>query len=170
MISLLTASTLPGSRSAKNSGRKLPILFTGNSVYIVHNNIKTKPGFPPHCLDTKSCLFLLRPHQAPLSMGFPRQKYWSGLPFPSPRDLPDPGIKPASPALADKFFTTEQPEALVLLSPIFLSYFPSLQIILSAGIHFETLVVWSCLGIVHEMTKYLSGFKHGFLPSFTGIR
>ena len=37
--------------------------------------------------------------QAPLSMGFPRQEYWSGLPFPSPGDLPDPGIKPGSPAL-----------------------------------------------------------------------
>ena len=35
-------------------------------------------------------------HQAPLSMGFPRQEYWSGLPFPSPGDLPDPGIKPGS--------------------------------------------------------------------------
>ena len=38
--------------------------------------------------------------QAPLSTGFPRQEYWNGLPFPSPRDLSDPGIKPASPALA----------------------------------------------------------------------
>ena len=38
-------------------------------------------------------------HQPPLSMGFPKQEYWSGLPFPSPRDLPDPGIKPESPAL-----------------------------------------------------------------------
>ena len=38
-------------------------------------------------------------HQAPLSMGFPRQEYWSGLPFPSPEDLPDLGIKPESPAL-----------------------------------------------------------------------
>jgi len=37
--------------------------------------------------------------QAPPSMGFPRQKYWSGLPFSSPEDLPDPGIKPMSPAL-----------------------------------------------------------------------
>ena len=37
--------------------------------------------------------------QAPLSMGFPRQEYWSGLPFPSPEDLPDPGIEPRSPAL-----------------------------------------------------------------------
>ena len=37
--------------------------------------------------------------QAPLSMGFSRQEYWSGLPIPSPRDLPDPGIEPQSPAL-----------------------------------------------------------------------
>ena len=36
---------------------------------------------------------------APLPMEFPRQEYWSGLPFPSPGDLPDPGIKPGSPAL-----------------------------------------------------------------------
>ena len=39
--------------------------------------------------------------QAPLSMGFPRQEYWSGLPIPSPGDLPDPGIKPESPELAN---------------------------------------------------------------------
>ena len=38
-------------------------------------------------------------HQAPLSMGFPRQEYWSGLPFPSPGDLPHPGTEPESPAL-----------------------------------------------------------------------
>ena len=47
--------------------------------------------------------------QAPLSMEFSRQEYWSGLPFPSPEDLPDPRIKPASltsPALAGRFFTT----------------------------------------------------------------
>ena len=41
--------------------------------------------------------------------GFPRQEYWSGLPFPSLGDLPDSGIKPASPALAGGFFTTEPP-------------------------------------------------------------
>ena len=49
-------------------------------------------------------------HQAPLSMGFSRQEYWSGLPFPSPQDLPDPGIElrsPVSLALAGGFFTTE---------------------------------------------------------------
>ena len=45
--------------------------------------------------------------QAPLSMGFPREEYWSGLPFPSPADLPDPGIEPRSLALAGGFFTAE---------------------------------------------------------------
>ena len=47
--------------------------------------------------------------QALLSMGFSRQEYWSGLPFPSPQGLPEPGIEPASltsPALAGRFFTT----------------------------------------------------------------
>ena len=46
-------------------------------------------------------------HQAPLSMGFPRQEYWSGLPFPPPGDLPNLGIEPSSPALASKVFSTE---------------------------------------------------------------
>ena len=49
-------------------------------------------------------------HQAPLSKGFPRQEYWSGLPFPSPGDLPDLGIKLMSPELASGFFTTQPPE------------------------------------------------------------
>ena len=48
-------------------------------------------------------------HQAPLSMGFPRQEYWSELPFPSARHLPDPEIEPVSPALAGGFFPAEPP-------------------------------------------------------------
>ena len=53
--------------------------------------------------------------QAPLCMGFSRQEYWSGLPFPSPEDLPNPGIEPGSVTLqedsciAGSFFTTEHP-------------------------------------------------------------
>ena len=64
-----------------------------------------------------SCLTLATPWteacQAPLSMGFSRQEYWSGLSFPSPGDLPDPGTEPVSPILqvisciAGKFFTAE---------------------------------------------------------------
>ena len=46
-------------------------------------------------------------HQAALSMGLPRQEYWGGLLFPSPGNLPNPGIKPSFPALAEGFFTTE---------------------------------------------------------------
>ena len=55
--------------------------------------------------------------QAPLFMGFPRQEYWSGLPFPTPGALPDRVIEPTSlafPALAGGFFTTEPPEKLGL--------------------------------------------------------
>ena len=54
-------------------------------------------------------------------MGFPRQEYWSGLPFPSPGDLPDPGIGPASlasPSLAGRFFTTKPPGEETLTSII----------------------------------------------------
>ena len=48
-------------------------------------------------------------HKGPLSMGFPRQEYWSGLPFPSPGGLPNPGIEHVSPALAGIFFSAEPP-------------------------------------------------------------
>ena len=66
------------------------------------------------CVCVHSCVQLLATpwpvtHQAPLSTEFPSQEYWSGLPFPTPRDLPDPGVKPeslASPALAGGFFAT----------------------------------------------------------------
>ena len=48
-------------------------------------------------------------HQAPPSMGFSRQEYWSGLPFPSPGDLPDPGIEPRSRALQADSLPVESP-------------------------------------------------------------
>ena len=48
-------------------------------------------------------------HHAVLSMGFSRQDNWSQLPYPSPGDIPDPGMEPTSPALAGRFFTTEPP-------------------------------------------------------------
>ena len=48
-------------------------------------------------------------YQASPSMGFSRQEYWNGLPFPSPGDLPDPGIKPGSPALEADALTSEHP-------------------------------------------------------------
>ena len=53
-------------------------------------------------------------HQAPLSVGFSRQEYWSGLPFLSPGDLPDTGIKPRSPALQ----ADVSPTGALILHPI----------------------------------------------------
>ena len=59
--------------------------------------------------------------QAPLSMEFYREEYWSGLPFPTLEDLPDPGIEPmspASPALAGRFVTTVPPDVLLNFSVV----------------------------------------------------
>ena len=67
------------------------------------------------CLVAKSCLTdssetpWTRAYWAPLSMGFPRQEYWSGLPFPSPGDLPDPGIEPGSSASQVDALCSEPP-------------------------------------------------------------
>ena len=62
------------------------------------------------CVGAQSCLTLatswIVASHAPLSMGFSRQEYWNGLPFPPLGDLPNLGIKPMSPALAGGFFTT----------------------------------------------------------------
>ena len=55
-------------------------------------------------------------HQAPLSMGFSRQEYWSGLPVPSPGNLPDPGIEPKSPGLWADALTSELPGKPTLFS------------------------------------------------------
>ena len=103
-------------------------------------------------------------HQALPSMGFSRQEYWSGLPFPSPGDLPNPGIKPGSPALQADALTTELPgflifanlegekwkgEKLAVLSFIFpfikeikqhVMYF--LTIVSSINYHFPTLPIF----------------------------
>ena len=64
-------------------------------------------------------------HRAPLSMGFSRQEHWSGLPFPSQGDLPDPETEPMSPALAGGVFTSEPPgKPLLIISGLFFSSFP----------------------------------------------
>ena len=52
-------------------------------------------------------------HQAPLSMGFSRQEYWSGLPFPSPGNLPNPGIEPVSAALRADSLLSEPPGMII---------------------------------------------------------
>ena len=61
-------------------------------------------------------------HQVPLSMGFPKQEYWSGLTFPPPGDIPDPGIEPTSPELAGRFVTRVTWEAQPLFLPPILAF------------------------------------------------
>ena len=77
------------------------LLFTGNALIYTY--------LCSVAVVTQSCLTLVTPwtHQAPLSIEFSRQEYWSGLPFPSPGDLPDPELKPRSPALLPDSLLTE---------------------------------------------------------------
>ena len=126
-------------------------------------------------------------HQTPLSLGFPRQEYWSGLPFPSPRDLPDPGIEPVSAALADRFFTAEPPKkppsiftALKTLSPPVHSSFHQLLAIFCClhSFSFSTMSYhWShtvcmlyqqqqgylSLVVIISLFLFLLGMNHNFL-------
>ena len=70
-------------------------------------------------------------HKAPLPMEFSRQEYWSGLPFPSPRDLPDPGIKLGFPALQADALPSEPPGKPTLCDPM--DYSPSGPVYLIHG-------------------------------------
>ena len=76
------------------------------------NGRKELSGVSLKLLFAKLCPTLCNPwtvtHQAPLSMGFPRQEYWTGIPFTSP-DLPNPGIKLRSPALQEDSLPSEPP-------------------------------------------------------------
>ena len=73
--------------------------------------------------------------QAPLSMAFPRQEYWSGLPFASPGDLPGSGIESASLASTGRFFTTEPPG-----KPLSAQYLSSIILIVVAMISPQSLL------------------------------
>ena len=68
----------------------------------------------PTLFDPMDCIA----HQAPPSMGFSRQEYWSGLPFPSPGDLPDSGIEPGSPSLQADALPSKPPGIHFILSKI----------------------------------------------------
>ena len=97
----------------------------------------------------QSCLTLCNPwtvaHQAPLSMEFSGQEYWSGLPFPSPGDLPDPGTVPtplAAPALTGGFFATARlgsPHTVLLR--ICLQRFPKEMMAFSV---LSLVLLWQC--------------------------
>ena len=105
---------IPGSGRSPGKGNGNPLQYSclgspmdrGAWQSTIHGVIESDMFFSLSCVR-----FFATPrtvaHQAPLVMEFPRQEYWSGLPLPSPWDLPDPGIKPSSHALAGRFFTTE---------------------------------------------------------------
>ena len=92
------------------------------------------------------CVMMLLP------MGFPRQAYWSGLPFPPPGTLPHPGIEPVSPVLAGGFFVTEPPG-----KPVKLAQFSSVQF--SCSVMSDSLQS-------HEL-QHTSPLFHHQLPEFT---
>ena len=91
-------------------------------------------------------------YQALLSMGFSREEYWSGLPFPTAGDLPEPGIEPESLALAGGFLTTEPPENSVkyfICNSIQKHFHKKPQIISSLDVS-----VYSSLNMGHLMIVY----------------
>ena len=86
-----------------------------------------------------------RAYQAPPSMGFSRQEYWSRVPFPSSGDLPDPRIELAlltSPAVAGRFFTTSATWVLVLISTVQRKWFCYTYIFFSLGIPWVGKIPW----------------------------
>ena len=82
-------------------------------------------------------------HQAPPSMGFSRQEYWSGLPFPSPGDLPEPGIKPRFPTLEADALTSEPPGKPLAFMNVHMEFTPK-----------ESLVSYSTEKIVLILSLY----------------
>ena len=93
-------------RTGSKSGMEYVKVVYCHSAYLTYMHIGWLVG-----LVAKSCLTLATPqivaYQAPLSIGFSGQEYGSGLPFPSPGDLPNPGIEPGSPALQADSLPTE---------------------------------------------------------------
>ena len=107
----MQAPTLTPHKSSRlTASRRRWQLFHSTGCHFV----KTAKMVLRACLVTQSCLTLCNPVdcitcQAPLSMGFSRQEYWKGLPFPSPGNLLDPGIKPRSLALQADSLPSEPP-------------------------------------------------------------
>ena len=80
------------------------VVYLLGTVLSKHSREKESESEVTHLCDPWTVAY-----QAPLSMGFSRQEYWSGLPFPSPKDLPNPGTEPRSPALqADSLLLIHQ--------------------------------------------------------------
>ena len=109
LLELLHSSNMSNLNQAEN------VCHSKGYIRICHTNKFDNLELDVYCGIVLNCILLFATpwtvaHQAPLSMEFSRQEYWSGLPFPTPGHLPDPGIKPTSlesPALAGGFLTTE---------------------------------------------------------------
>jgi len=109
LLELLHSSNMSNLNQAEN------VCHSKGYIRIRHANKFDNLELDVYCGIVLNCILLFATpwtvaHQGPLSMEFSRQDYWSGLPFPTPGHLPDPGIKPTSlesPALAGGFFTTE---------------------------------------------------------------
>ena len=94
------------------------IFQISHTVYILLLKLESESEVAQSC--PTLCDLWTVTHQAPLSMGFSRQEYWSGLPFPSPGDLPDPGIEPRSPTLQADALTSAPPgKPLILNTSLF---------------------------------------------------
>ena len=86
------------------------VIFSSSSQYITWFYVCLCLMMPWVCIGLRAqSVQLFVAHQAPLSVEFFKQEYWSGLPFSSPGHLPDPGIKPKSPGSAGTLFTTKPP-------------------------------------------------------------
>ena len=113
-------------------------------------------------------------HQAPLSMELPRQEYWSGLPFPSPQDLPDPEIEFRSPELQAGSFNWATREAYLNMDKIILQHWRTSQVLfyiyiadlplINVFLHYTTpsSVSPEGLGILLECTDYMQNLHKNF--------
>ena len=94
-------------------------------------------------------------------MGFPRQEYWSGLPFSSPGDLPDSGIEPTVPALAGGFFTTEPPRKPGHWGCLFLIF----TIIFTLPLYWENMVMFKWVLFSLTLCNPMDYIVHGILQA-----
>ena len=146
---------------SSHTSSPFPIFFLSWGLFLVH----ACTHVCRHCLVFRSHLTSETPwtvtHQAPLS--FSRQEHWSGLLFPSPGDIPDPGIEPASPAWADRFFTTKpsgKPRACTFPGP------EHICADMRAHLHAST---WPCCGPSARLLKHVCQLSSvsPSLPTYT---
>ena len=101
-------------------------------------------------------------HQTLLSMGFPRQEYWSGLSFPSPGDLPEPGIKSASPASAGRFLSLSYQGSTILsvVMTFFVFMTMFLCFLLISSCNLTRLFSWLIFSIKCDIQTFLLLLTH----------